>query len=119
MGCTHCLSSVFTKRPNDSHGGSKPRTDYRGDSDKKSFPLRFAYNLDETKLKDDVFSPDKGIIGLVISKAQIYTSNTVSTDPYFNKENANFFDVDIKNVVCVPLVSDANVVGIIELMNKR
>jgi GAF domain-containing protein len=89
------------------------------DESKNSFPIRYAHNLDEEKLTKTNFSPDDGIIGQVISKAQIYTANTIVTDKYFNKEQAKFFNIEIKNVICAPLICDTSVVGIIELMNKK
>jgi signal transduction histidine kinase len=89
------------------------------DAEKNTFPLRFAYHLDEGKLKEAAFSADEGIIGHVVNTGRIYLTNDIGADLYFNKTQARFFKVSIKNVICAPLVSDDAVVGIIELMNKK
>jgi K+-sensing histidine kinase KdpD len=89
------------------------------DTDKNSFPIRYAHNLEEAKLHDINLSPQDGIIGQVISKAQIYIANTVDRDTYFNKDQAAFFKGTINNIICAPLICDTGVAGVIELMNKK
>ena len=85
----------------------------------KKFPLRFSYNLEEKKLKEAAFSNKIGIIGQVLTKGKIYVSNDVSNDKYFNKVQAKYFDINIKQLICAPLISEKNVIGIFELMNKK
>jgi K+-sensing histidine kinase KdpD len=87
--------------------------------EKKEFLLRFSHNLDEKKLKEASFSVDSGIIGRVLTTGKIYTSNDLTDDKYFNKVQAKFFDIKVKQLICMPLISEKNVIGVFELMNKK
>jgi signal transduction histidine kinase len=88
------------------------------DQQKKQFPFRFAHNMDEKKIKEASFSADVGIVGQVLTRGKIYISNDLTNDKYFNKVQAKFLDIKIRQLLCAPLISEKSVIGVFELMNK-
>lgn len=89
------------------------------DENSTELQLRFAKNIEESKLKDAPFSIDKGIVGHVISSGKIYISNDAKVDKILDRRMTKHFNIDINNLICSPLFIGKKVIGIILLLNKK
>ncbi|MCB0282184.1 MAG: GAF domain-containing protein [Calditrichae bacterium] len=82
------------------------------------FSRRVVKNLDREKVDKLTFSGKSGIVGKVVQTGEVYYSNDAGNDPLFKKEFGKKIGLDIKQVACVPLKIDDNVIGILEIFNK-
>ena len=89
------------------------------DENSTELQLRFAKNIEDSKLKDAPFSIDKGIVGHVISSGKIYISNDAKVDKILDRRMTKHFNIDINNLICSPLFIGKKVIGIILLLNKK
>ena len=70
-------------------------------------------------LKPVRLSIDSGIVGWVARNAKPVVSNNVASDPRFNKEIDKITSFVTKSVLAVPMTSGDEVIGVIEVLNKK
>jgi len=71
------------------------------------------------KLKGKKIPIDQGIVGWVIKYNKPYISSNVKNDPIWNNNVSEEFNINTQNILCVPLVASSQVLGAIELINKK
>ncbi|MFC2087956.1 GAF domain-containing protein [Calditrichota bacterium] len=81
----------------------------------KGYPLRWALNLEEGKIRKTSLALDKGIWNTLISKGQIYVANENNSD---TEKLRKELGADISQVLGAPLISDGKVIGAIVFFNK-
>lgn len=84
----------------------------------QEFSRRVVKNLDKGKINELTFSGKSGIVGKVVQSGEVYYSNDADSDPLFKKEFSKKIGLSIKQVACIPLKIDHNVIGILEIFNK-
>jgi len=70
-------------------------------------------------VQEGTLKPGKGFIGWSIAKNQAVVSNNPSEDHRYRKEVTEGFGMEIDSVICVPLTSNNQLVGALELFNKK
>jgi GAF domain-containing protein/anti-sigma regulatory factor (Ser/Thr protein kinase) len=63
--------------------------------------------------------PEYGIIGWVIANGQSSIVNDVSADPRFWSDVDGYSGFETRSVLCAPLLSGHQVIGAVEVLNKR
>jgi K+-sensing histidine kinase KdpD len=79
----------------------------------------YANQVKEDQLKTAPFSVEKGILNQVLKKKEIYLTNDASTDKHIDQELMNNLKLEVKNVICAPLINEKGVIGVIYLINKK
>lgn len=88
------------------------------DEEGKGFTHRLANNIKEDQLKKVPFSIEKGVLGQVISKGEMYRTNDAVNDKTLDTEVMKSLDFNVKHVICTPLLSDKNAIGVLYFINK-
>jgi len=88
------------------------------DESNGEFTNRVAKNIDLEKLNQISLSQEKGITGKVCQKGQSYVMNNLDEDSAYNPKFGKKIGLDIKQLVCAPLMVDKQVIGILEVFNK-
>jgi K+-sensing histidine kinase KdpD len=84
----------------------------------KEYSKRVVKNIDLEKASQMYFSGNSGIVGKVVQSGEVYYTNDASSDPLFNEGFAKKIGIDIKQLACVPLKINDEVIGILEVFNK-
>lgn len=89
--------------------------------DQDSRRLRFEVALGEKgdQIKDFTVALGQGIAGTVAETAEPMVINDVARDPRHARDLAKAVDYPVYNLLCVPMLLRGEVVGVIEVMNKR
>lgn len=61
----------------------------------------------------------EGIAGFVASSREPLLVNDVNKDPRFQKEISETIDFPTKSILCVPLIIQDRIIGVIEVINKK
>ena len=88
---------------------------------KETGQLRFAITLDEKAhpLQDMVLEPGRGIAGWVAQERESVVVNDVKADPRFYDGIDQTVDFLTESLLCAPLLHHDEVIGVIEIVNKR
>lgn len=88
---------------------------------KETGQLRFAITLDENAhpLQDMVLEPGRGIAGWVAQERESVVVNDVKADPRFYAGIDQTVDFSTKSLLCAPLLHHDEVIGVMEIVNKR
>jgi K+-sensing histidine kinase KdpD len=89
------------------------------DDEGKTITHHFAHKIATEKLASAPFSTEKGIIKDVIKNKAIYVTNDATEDKKVNREWMTYLKMDVKNVICAPLLSEKGVIGVLYLLNKK
>ncbi len=89
------------------------------DKESSGFTKRYGVNLDRSKLMKAKFPHDSGVIGRVLSNGKIYITNAADADKTVDHSMSTFFGIQPKHILCAPMSTEADTLGIIELINKR
>jgi K+-sensing histidine kinase KdpD len=89
------------------------------DDEEKLISHHFANKVKEDKLRAAPFSVDNGILKHVLRKKEIYLTNDISTDKHIDQDLMKFLQINLKNVLCVPLINEKGVIGVLYLINKK
>ncbi|MCX5816098.1 MAG: GAF domain-containing protein [Proteobacteria bacterium] len=80
------------------------------------FKITFGNNIEElTKFK---LKLGQGISGYVASQGKPLIVNDVTLSPHFFSDIDKFTGFETRSVLCVPMISQGKVLGVIELINK-
>lgn len=79
---------------------------------------RVAKNIDMEKLNQITLSKNKGITGKVCQEGQPYVMNNAEKDPFYDPSFGQKIGLNIKQMVCAPLMVEKQVIGIMEIFNK-
>jgi K+-sensing histidine kinase KdpD len=88
------------------------------DKGSEELSLRYGRNLDFKKLLDAAFSTGKGIVGQVFKSEQTYITTDATQDDHLEKEMTGFIGLTVRQLICVPLLSEKKAIGVIILINK-
>lgn len=78
-----------------------------------------AFNINEEILKRHRIKLGQGIAGYVAARGESLIVNNVASSPHFYPEVDRTTGFSTKTALCVPLVSQGKVIGVIEVLNKR
>lgn len=88
------------------------------DPKSNEFTKRVVKNIDKTKIKQLQFSGNSGIVGKVIQSGKPFYTNDSEHEKLFSKEFEKKLGIKIKQLACIPLSIDNEVIGILEVFNK-
>jgi class 3 adenylate cyclase/GAF domain-containing protein len=80
--------------------------------------LKTAFNLNMEKLTDFSIQLGQGITGHVAAKGDCILDNHVQQSSLFFSAIAKTTGFDTRSVLCVPMISQGRVIGVIEVLNK-
>ena len=89
------------------------------EKDSDQFSGRYGVNLDASRLRKAEFSKTKGVIGKVLSSGDVYVANEAENDALVDHGNGTFFKISLNQILCTPLKTESDTLGIIELINKK
>jgi signal transduction histidine kinase len=89
------------------------------DDEGKVISHNFANKVKEEILKAAPFSVEKGIMGHVLKNKEIFLTNDGPNDKHVDQELMNFLNIELQNVLCVPLINEKGVIGVLYLINKK
>ncbi len=89
------------------------------DDEGKTISYQFANQVKEDKLKAAPFSVEKGILNYVLDKKEIYLTNDAPNDKHIDQELMKFLKLEVRNVICAPLINEKGVIGVFYLINKK
>ncbi|MDO8786096.1 MAG: GAF domain-containing protein, partial [Syntrophales bacterium] len=81
--------------------------------------FKAVFNLDIETLKD--FRPKfgQGVVGYVVARGESVLVSNIQTSKYYDPEFDRRTGFKTRSVLCVPLVSQAKVLGVIEILNHQ
>ncbi len=87
----------------------------------KGGKLEFAVglNVDTAPLKNRRLRLGQGIAGYVAARGEAITINDVSNTRHFFPEIDEAASFKTRSVLCVPMISQGKVIGVLEVLNKR
>jgi K+-sensing histidine kinase KdpD/putative methionine-R-sulfoxide reductase with GAF domain len=88
------------------------------EKDSDVFSGRYGVNLDMSRLREAKFSKTKGVIGKVLHSGDAYVANEAEKDDLVDRETGAFFGVNLNQILCAPMKTESDTLGIIELINK-
>lgn len=77
-----------------------------------------AFNIEAASIKRLRLKLGQGVPGYVASKGESIIINDTQTSPYFFPGTANHEDFKTRSALCIPMISQGKVVGVIEAINK-
>ena len=88
--------------------------------DDKTGKLYFDISEGKAKknLKDLTFDPEKSIAGWVAANRKPLIVNDVSSDKRWNRSIDDRTGFKTRSILCVPLITHRNLIGVIEVLNK-
>lgn len=83
--------------------------------------LRFKVILGEQsqRIKDRIVKRGEGIAGLVADTGKPILINDVTQDSRYNSDFDKETGFKTKSIMCAPLIYDNNIIGVIEVLNKK
>ncbi|MGC9357076.1 MAG: GAF domain-containing protein, partial [Anaerolineae bacterium] len=88
-------------------------------SDSEELTFAIIFGEDEEKLLGRTLTPGQGIAGWVLQHDEAVLINDVSSDPRFYEGIDELTGFQTQSLVCAPLRHRGEVIGIIEIVNKR
>jgi len=88
------------------------------DQDKKHLVFKETLGSKKHKIKGARLKFGQGIAGWVAKAKKSILSNNVQSDPRFYPEIDRLTGFETKSILCVPLISRGNTLGVIEIVNK-
>lgn len=88
------------------------------DQDKKHLVFKEALGSKKHKIKGAKLRFGQGIAGWVAKEKKPILSNDAQSDPRFYPEIDRITGFETKSILCVPLISRGNTLGVIEIINK-
>ena len=79
----------------------------------------FANDITDSRLKNLDVSVEKGVISQVINSGEVYLTNEVSKIDQPDLQGLQSLSLEVRQFVCIPLLSEKKTIGIIYLINKR
>jgi adenylate cyclase len=89
------------------------------DGDELEFKVAFNINVDVETLKGNRIKLGQGITGYSAARGEPIIVRNVKESSYFSRELDRVTGFETKSVLCVPLISQGRVLGVIEVLNKR
>jgi class 3 adenylate cyclase/putative methionine-R-sulfoxide reductase with GAF domain len=86
------------------------------DGDELKFKV--AFNLDDAPLKQCRIRLGQGIAGYVAARGETITAPDVRSSPHYSPEMDARTGFRTRSVLCVPMISQGKVIGVIEVLNK-
>ena len=77
-----------------------------------------AFNIEAAFQKKLRLKLGQGIPGLVAARGEPIIANDAQTSPYFSPNVDSIMDFKTKSTLCVPIISQGKVIGVIEVLNK-
>jgi signal transduction histidine kinase/DNA-binding response OmpR family regulator len=90
--------------------------------DEATGQLRFAKTLNrypEDALEELRIDRDTGIVGRVLREKHPIMENNVQASPYFSPAVDQMTGLKTETILCVPLIAHDQIIGAVELINKR
>ena len=84
----------------------------------KNLEFRVAFNMDVDKLKTVEVKLGQGIAGYVAALGEAVTENNVRQSSIFDPDVDGYPDFVTRTILCVPIISQGRVIGVIEVINK-
>jgi HD-GYP domain-containing protein (c-di-GMP phosphodiesterase class II) len=83
--------------------------------------LQFTVNagIDSDRIKNKTLKSEEGIASHVARSGKSAFVNDIANDSHYNPEFDKETGIKTTSVLCVPLMYDNNIIGVIELRNKR
>ena len=88
------------------------------DTDKKHLIFREVLGSKRDKIKGVKLKFGQGIAGWVAKEKKTILANDVKSDPRFYEEIDRITGFETRSILCVPLISRGNTLGVIEIINK-
>ncbi len=85
----------------------------------KTFGPFYSFNIPLSEIKKLDLAFDLGIEGYVLQKGKIYVTNCASHDPLYLQNQPRGLKLEIRQMLCAPLIINGNPIGIIQLFNKK
>jgi len=81
--------------------------------------FKVSFDIDASKLGQSTIKLGQGIAGYAASQGKSIIVNDVRQSPHFFPSFDNTTGFKTKSALCVPMISQGRVIGVIELLNKR
>jgi adenylate cyclase len=89
------------------------------DGNELEFKMSFNIGMNVDILKGVRFKIGKGIAGYSAARGEAMIVKNVKESQYFNADFDRMTGFETRSVLCVPLISQGKVLGVIEVLNKR
>lgn len=89
------------------------------DNEKKQFFFSVAFGKNSEKLQDIFIPLEKGIVGACFKEKQIISVSDVRKDPRYYREVSDAVGFETHSLVAIPLITNGNCLGVLELLNKK
>lgn len=86
--------------------------------DDKELEFKTSFNIDFESLRKHRLKLGQGIAGYVASGGEAVIVNDVKESRHFYPEVDKYTGFKTRSVLCVPMISQGNVIGVIEVLNK-
>ncbi|MBN1614301.1 MAG: GAF domain-containing protein [Deltaproteobacteria bacterium] len=83
------------------------------------FETVFNINVDVKKLKDVKITLGEGIAGYAAARGEPVISRNVKNSKHFSPAVDRITGFETRSILCVPLISQGRVLGVIEVLNKK
>lgn len=88
------------------------------DEEGKGFTHRLANKVEEDLLNKAPFSIDRGILKQVVINREMYLTNDAVNDKTLDIEIMKSLNLNIRHVICTPLLSEKRTIGVLYFINK-
>jgi len=88
------------------------------DGKKKALQFYQASGENKGKLADFEIPPKTGISGLVVETGKTIISNDVQNDPRWYRAVSEKVKLQVKSIVCLPLIVEGEVIGVVQFLDK-
>jgi len=89
------------------------------EKESNEFTKRYGVNLDRSRFMKAKFPHDSGVIGRVLNSGKIYVTNAADEDKSLDHSMSTSFGIQPKHILCAPMSTEADTLGVIELINKQ
>ncbi len=89
------------------------------DEDKQSLSFKVATGEKGGVVQKMKVKMGQGIAGLVAQNKKMIVANDAASDPRFNKEMDKASGFVTRSMICVPMIVESELVGVVEILNKK